>query len=645
MLESSFCEMCRSPLALGESIPICETCRGGSVATTVGPAVVKPVADNTALFAPGHDTQSFAVGRSTDPLDDARFRKKYQLIELLGRGGMGEVWKAIDRETDRTVAIKFLKPDRESNAARHRFSVEAKSVAQLNHPNVVALYDYSADPDRPYMCLEFVAGTSLSVRLKQITRFEEDEAARHGLAIARGVHAANLAGVIHRDLKPSNVMLGDNGEIKVLDFGLAKRLEFDDQLTPSGEIVGGTPGFLAPEQLDPDRVPDPRMDVWGIGSTIYCLLTGKPPYPTGMAKLTKVLTDDLVSPRSAIPNLHPDLDAIICKCLAKKPEDRYANASEVADELGRRVRREPTLARPRTRLQRFGDRIRRIPKSTKVLTGLVFAAALAAAVLALIPTRTPEERDVADLKAGRTVTLIGETHNEKRLFRTFLEPNSLGKSEVEYSGSGLIAHRFCLCELMGNPGIDRYRFQADLQIRGEKDGHTGESWYGIYFGHTVKNIPNFCPVHQCFAITTLDQDQTNRRADKPQAAFVEFASVILPEANSLEVANGVSVSAEGQAVRYQPSPGTPGKWRSFLVEITPERIAVWWEDPSQLKSPFLDLSREQINQYTKNQRSEVARHRATAEGVFPDWSPRMGLGIICSYVSVGIQNARIQPFK
>jgi tetratricopeptide (TPR) repeat protein len=280
----------------------------------------------------------------------------YELLAEIGHGGCGVVYRAIDRNLARTVAIKLLR-DRAGPEADERFRREATALAQLRHPNVVQIYDFGDENGQPYLALEYVAGGSLG-RLTDGQPQDPLAAARFLEALARGVGAANQAGFVHRDLKPANILLEPRGERaeaksltdfspKVTDFGVVKSLAADPGLTDTRDFLG-TPSYMAPEQAGAGRPVDNRADVYALGAILYELLTGRPPFraATPIDTLVQVAFDDPVPPSRLQPKLPRDLETICLTCLEKDPARRYATAEALANDLARFREGRPVQARP-----------------------------------------------------------------------------------------------------------------------------------------------------------------------------------------------------------------------------------------------------------------------------------------------------------
>jgi WD40 repeat protein len=313
----------------------------------------------------------------------------YEIIEELGRGGMGVVYKALHVKLHRVVALKMILAGELAHPEeRQRFRAEAEAVARLQHPNIVQLYEYGEAGGRPYFSLEFVSGGSLSDRLAG-TPLPGAAAAELVEVLARAMHFAHEQGVIHRDLKPANVLIADSkgqsairnpqSAIKVADFGLAKRLDGGTGQTQSGAVIG-SPSYMAPEQADGrSREVGPACDVYALGAILYECLTGRPPFrgATPIETILQVTIEEPVPPRTLRPGLPRDLETVTLKCLAKVPAKRYASAADLAEDLRRFRAGEPVAARPASVPERAVKWVRRNPARA----GLYAVTALAGLAL------------------------------------------------------------------------------------------------------------------------------------------------------------------------------------------------------------------------------------------------------------------------
>jgi hypothetical protein len=271
----------------------------------------------------------------------------YEIMDELGRGGMAVVYRAVQLSLQRPVALKMILSGAQASAAEvARFRIEAEAVARVRHPHIVQIFEVGAYERWPYLALELLEGGSLAALLKTTT-FAPRAAAALVEKLARAVDAAHQQDIVHRDLKPGNVLLTKEGEPKIGDFGLAKRLDSDAALTRSGALIG-TPSYMAPEQAEGRGRVGPPADIYALGAILYELLTGRPPFlgENSVDVIHRVLSDEPIAPRKLVAGVPRDLETICLKCLEKDPRRRYATADALADDLRSFLAREPIAARP-----------------------------------------------------------------------------------------------------------------------------------------------------------------------------------------------------------------------------------------------------------------------------------------------------------
>ena len=298
----------------------------------------------------------------------------------IGRGGMGVVYRARDVRLGRVVALKTLAEARYATREQvERFLDEARAVARLRHPNIMAIHAIGEHEGRPYLSLEYLEGGSLAQRLANGPMAPRPAAALVE-TLARAVEVAHRAGVVHRDLKPGNVLLTAEGVPKVGDFGLAKLMDSDSALTCSGQVMG-TPSYMAPEQAEghSSRV-GPPADVYALGAILYQSLTGRPPFlgHSALETIRLAATTDAVPPTRLRPEVSRNLETVCLKCLEKDPGSRYESAAGLADDLRRFLDGRPILARPVSQVGRMLRWAGRNPRLAMVSGLLVAMFALGA---------------------------------------------------------------------------------------------------------------------------------------------------------------------------------------------------------------------------------------------------------------------------
>ena len=297
----------------------------------------------------------------------------YELLEEIARGGMGVVYKARQKSLGRIVAVKMLLfGDQSGKDPAQRFRAEAAAAASLQHANIVAIHEVSAHEGQPFFVMDFIEGQSLA-RLAAGQPLPATRAARYVKIVAEAIHYAHERGILHRDLKPSNVLIDPFDQPRVTDFGLAKRLHHDSELTLSGQVLG-SPNYMPPEQAAAKRgLVGRRSDVYSLGAILYHLLTGRPPFvgETLTDTLQEVVNTEPVSPRLLNPSVPPDLETLCLKCLEKEPARRYATGQALAEELGRFLNDEPIRAHPVTAAEKLWRWCRRKPALATSLSAVL----------------------------------------------------------------------------------------------------------------------------------------------------------------------------------------------------------------------------------------------------------------------------------
>jgi serine/threonine-protein kinase len=262
---------------------------------------------------------------------------RYRILEELGSGGMSVVYKGLDTALDREVAVKVLHPHLANKSeSRRRLAREAKAVARLHHPNILEVFDFSAEGAQDaFLVTEYVRGRTLKECVDELGRLELPELAAMILhEIAAALAHAHEAGVIHRDLKPENVMVREDGVLKLMDFGIAKLLDIEERMTVTGALVG-SPAHMAPEIIEGHEA-GPETDIFSLGTILYALIVGRLPFTAANATATlkRILDGAYEDPRQRVPTLSDELADICATCLARDPARRYPNASKLRDALG-----------------------------------------------------------------------------------------------------------------------------------------------------------------------------------------------------------------------------------------------------------------------------------------------------------------------
>ncbi|MGH2724009.1 MAG: Stk1 family PASTA domain-containing Ser/Thr kinase [Actinomycetota bacterium] len=272
--------------------------------------------------------------------------ERYEIAGLLGQGGMAKVFKGTDKVLGRTVAVKVLSPQfADDNNFVARFRREAQAAAALNHPNIVGVFDTGSHEDIHYIVMEYVEGKTLRDVLRTEGPLLPERAIEIADSVALALGPAHRAGMVHRDIKPGNIMITADGQVKVMDFGIA-RTTTGDTLTQTAAVLG-TASYLSPEQAQGEPV-DPRSDIYSLGCVLYEMLTGRPPFSgdSPVAIAYKHVRDDPVPPSQLNPDIPHALETVVMKCLAKNAANRYQSAEELREDLERVQQGLPTLATP-----------------------------------------------------------------------------------------------------------------------------------------------------------------------------------------------------------------------------------------------------------------------------------------------------------
>ncbi len=461
----------------------------------------------------------------------------YEVLEVLGHGGMGVVYRARNLRLKRIVALKMIlggshaRPDQVA-----RFRVEAEAVARLQHPHIVQIFEVGDHEGRPYLALEYLAGGSLAKALSGTPQPQPPgEAARLVETLARAVHAAHLQGVIHRDLKPSNVLLAADGTPKIVDFGLAKQLDSDSGQTDSGQVMG-TPSYMSPEQAG-GRVHDigTATDVYALGAVLYELLTGRPPFNGTCVPetLEQVRTQEPVPPGRLRAKTPRDLETICLKCLHKAPARRYPSAGALADDLGRFLEGRPITARRIGPHERGWRWCKRRPALASSLVALVVAILGGLAGMSWLWSVARQERDKAKADFHLALQAVDVNLTKVSQSRLLHEPG-MQPLRQELLGASLKFFREFLRRSGGDPTRRAELARAHLRV-GEVTRQIGSKAEALehyeaareLYGKLVAADPGVVAHRAELARTSCECGTMRAEAGHPQAAERAYAESIV----------------------------------------------------------------------------------------------------------------------
>ena len=418
---------------------------------------------------------------------------RYHILEQLGEGGMAVVYKAYDTHLECEVAVKVIRtenlPQSGVERALKRFEREAKAVAKLNHPNIVKVTDYGETDDKPYLVMPYLPGGTLKELIKQRGRIPWQEAVRTLAPITEALGYAHEHHVIHRDIKPSNILLTDKGIPMLTDFGVAKIIEEEatQDLTGTAATIG-TPEYMAPEQITSKNV-DGRADIYSLGIVLYEMITGRRPFEadTPMAVLFKHASDPLPRPSQYVKDLPPNIENLLIKSLAKKPEDRYQSAEEFRNAIS-------NLDSKQDKESRQTAPEKKVLKPT--LRNLLFGAGVLVLLAAGILIGNLISRDKPAASVPSATSTIAPTMTVTLTPTNTTQPTLTATSTPEVTATATTDPNAVMGEITTNvkcrKGPSEYLYAFDEMVEPQTVSILGQSMNGTWIQFKPENSSSIC---------------------------------------------------------------------------------------------------------------------------------------------------------
>lgn len=563
-------------------------------------------------------------------------------FEVIGLGGMGTVYRAIQRPTDRAVAVKVINRYVADSLMRERFINEVRAHAKIAHPGIVPIFEVGHCSHGPYFTMEYRPGGTLAHRLQR-GGLDDRESARIVADAAEAVHAAHREAIVHRDIKPSNILVDPEGRVKVTDFGLAKHAAGED-ITQKGVIVG-TFAYMSPEQASGDVGQITKLsDVYCLGSTLYQLVTREVAHhskTTQLATVKAILGNPTPNPRKVRRDLCPKLDAIIQKSMAAVPAERYGSAELLARDLRRWLAGESPLAKPATR----GLKVRRFLERNRLAVALVLLVPfLAAAAVVAGRERDPKHRIERALARGERVAIVDGTEirttpswdwNGGKVTRDLLPDGSPGFETQDVA----------LLRLVDDPMWDHYRIEAELR-HCTRAGST-DSFVGLYFGPEDGAAADGTPFTRVHYVQYSDfpypgEDRVPPAESPHRVRVQDFWR--LRDGVSFDPFTLELFGSEPRALHFAPANDAANRnaWRKLALDVGPDGIRVSWTPDVRGPTQVSDWPASVLDMGIRN--PNVRRITPGGASIKPlPWSPRRPIGIVGTAAGVAFRNVALTP--